>query len=134
MKTRGAFAAFAFVLISAVLGGVVYAHHSQAGFETPDKARPLKGTVVEYRWRNPHVLIFWNVKESDGKTTRWVGELGSVTSVLAGGIMNKNSLKPGDEITVLAVPSRAGTPEALIRRLTKADGTILSGEGANTRE
>ena len=134
MKIRRAFAAFAFVLISAVFGGVVYAHHSQAGFETPDKAKPLKGTVVEYRWRNPHVLIFWDVKETGGKTTRWVGELGSVTTVLAGGVMNKNSLNPGDEITVLAVPSRAGTPEALIRRLTKADGTILSGEGANTRE
>jgi hypothetical protein len=134
VKTRTAFAAFAFILISAVPGGALYAHHSQAGFETPDKAKPLKGTVVEYRWRNPHVLIFWDVKEADGKNTRWVGELGSVTSVLAGGTMNKNSLKPGDEIQVLAIPSRAGTPEAIIRQLKRADGTILSGEGANTRE
>jgi len=129
--TRQTFAAF--VLISLLLGGAVHAHHSQAGFETPDKAKLQKGTVAEYRWRNPHVLIFWDVKEPDGKVVRWVGELGSVTSVMAGG-MTKNSLKPGDEITVLAVPSRAGTPEALIRRLAKADGTVLSGEGANTRE
>ena len=133
MITRQTFAAFSFVLISALLGGAVVAHHSQSVFETPDKAKPLKGTVVEYRWRNPHVLIFWEVKEPDGKVVRWVGELGSVTSVMAGG-MTKNSLKPGDEITILAVPSRAGTPEALIRRLAKADGTVLSGEGANTRE
>jgi hypothetical protein len=112
-------------------GGVVFAHHSQAGFETNDKARVVKGTVTEYRWRNPHVLIFWDVKDESGKAVRWVGELGSVTSALAGGL-SKDSLKRGDEITVTIVPSKAGTPEALIRRLVKADGTVLSGE--NTRE
>jgi hypothetical protein len=57
VKTR-ALVAFSFILISAILGGVAYAHHSQAGFETPDKAKALKGTVVEYRWRNPHVLRY----------------------------------------------------------------------------
>jgi hypothetical protein len=133
LSTRRGVVVFAFMLISAISGRFVYAHHSQAGFETADKAKPLKGTVVEYRFRNPHVLVFWDVKEPDGKTVRWVGELGSVTTVMAGGL-TKNSLKPGDEITVLAVPSRAGTPECLIRRLAKADGTVLSGEGANTRE
>lgn len=128
MRTRRGLAVFAFVLTSVLISGVVYAHHSQAGFETPDKAKLLKGTVVEYRWRNPHVLLFWDTKDESGKVVRWVGELGSVTSVMANGL-TKDSLKPGDEITVLAVPSKAGTPECLIRRLTKADGTVLTGEG-----
>lgn len=132
MRTRRVFVAvFAQMLILSMAGSVVFAHHSQAGFATNDKAIVLKGIVAEYRWRNPHVLIFWDVKDESGKVVRWVGELGSVTSALAGGL-SKDSLKPGDEITVTAVPSKAGTPESLIRRLVRADGTVLSGE--NTRE
>ena len=132
MRTQRALVAvFALVLIFATLGRVTSAHHSQSGFETNDKAILLKGTVSEFRWRNPHVLIFWDVKADSGKVVRWVGEVGSVTSTLANGL-NKNSLKPGDEITVTAVPSKSGTPESLIRKLVKADGTVVVTE--NTRD
>jgi Family of unknown function (DUF6152) len=124
------------LFISAVvvlLSNVSLAHHSQAGFETPDKAIPLKGTVVEFRWRNPHILIFWDVKDDSGKVVRWVGELGSISTASAGGL-TKDSLKPGDEISVMAIPSRAGTPQSLIGKLVKADGTVLVGRAAGANE
>ena len=105
--------------------GVVRAHHNQAGFETPDKAITLEGTVAEYRWRNPHVLIFWNVEGENGEVVRWTGELGSVNTSIANGL-TRRSLEPGDRITVTAIPSRAGTPVSLIERLVKEDGTVLS--------
>ncbi len=106
-------------------GGVVQAHHSQAGFATDKEAIILEGTVAEYRWRNPHVLIFWDVAGENGEVVRWVGELGSVNTCIANG-MTKTSLIPGDKITVHAIPSRAGTPVSLIEGLVKEDGTVLS--------
>lgn len=113
MKVQRLFSAALLLAAVAVLfTNVSWAHHSQAGFETPDKAIPLKGTVVEFRWRNPHILIFWDVKDESGKVVRWVGELGSISSASAGGL-TKDSLKPGDEISLMAIPSRAGTPRAL---------------------
>jgi hypothetical protein len=125
--------AFGFALCLS-LGSVISAHHSQAGFETPDKAIPMKGTVVEFRWRNPHILVFWDAKdEKTGKVVRWVGELGSISTVSASGL-TKDSLKPGEEINITAIPSKAGTPESIISKLTKADGTLLVGRAANPNE
>jgi len=107
-----------------LVGGVVRAHHNQAGFEAPDKAIVLEGTVAEYRWRNPHVLIFWDVEGENGEVVRWTGELGAVVTSISNGL-SRRSLQPGDRITVTAIPSRAGTPVSLIERLVKEDGTVL---------
>jgi len=125
-----ALTAFALFIIS---GGLVFGHHSQAGFETPDKAISMKGTVVEFRWRNPHILVFWDVKDDGtGKVVRWVGELGSTATASASGL-TKDSLKQGDEIAVTAIPSRAGTPQAIISKLIK-DGTVLVGRAPTAVE
>jgi uncharacterized protein DUF6152 len=126
-------AALLIATVLVIFTNVSSAHHSQAGFETPDKAIPLKGTVVEFRWRNPHILIFWDVKDDSGKVVRWVGELGSIATASAGGL-TKDSLKPGDEISLMAIPSRAGTPQSIISKLVKADGTVLVGRAAAANE
>jgi hypothetical protein len=134
LKVQRLFCVALFISAVVVLfSNVSLAHHSQAGFETPDKAIPLKGTVVEFRWRNPHILIFWDVKDDSGKVIRWVGELGSISSASAGGL-TKDSLKPGDEISLMAIPSRAGTPQSIISKLVKADGTVLVGRAAAANE
>ena len=129
MRTRCVLAAAVFVpmvVFPLLDGGVVRAHHSQAGFESEDKVIILEGTVAEYRWRNPHVLLFWDVEDENGEIVRWVGELRSVSSSLSDGL-SKQSLKPGDKITVTAIPSRAGTPVSLIHKLVNEDGTVLVG-------
>jgi Family of unknown function (DUF6152) len=134
LKVQRLFCVALFISAVVVLfSNVTLAHHSQAGFETPDKAIPLKGTVVEFRWRNPYILIFWDVKDDSGKVVRWVGELGSISSASAGGL-TKDSLKPGDEISLMAIPSRAGTPQSIISKLVKADGTVLVGRAAAANE
>ena len=126
MRWVWAVAAFAALAVFPNLsGGVVQAHHSQAGFATDEPPIILEGTVAEYRWRNPHVLIFWDVEGENGEVVRWAGELGSVNTCIANG-MTKTSLQPGDRITVTAIPSRAGTPVSLIHGLVKEDGTVLS--------
>src|ERR1051326_7186017 len=69
---------------SAVLAAVVafplalFAHHSRAHYGTDETT--TTGTVIEYKWRNPHVFVVWEVKDQSGKSTQWVGEMASVTS------------------------------------------------------
>ena len=113
-------------VVLAVPTGIAFAHHSNA--EYGDKMVTMSGTVAEYRWRNPHVTVVWDVKATDGKTTRWRGELASVTSVMGHGL-TKNSLKPGDEIKIAVFPSKLGTPESVIVYITRADGTVVLGWG-----
>lgn len=110
----------------AIFGGVLAAHHSQPGFDPNDPPKELKGVVAEYRWRNPHVLFFFDVKDDSGKVVRWVGEFGSVTSSIARG-MTKDTFKVGEEVVVTAVQAKAGTPVAQLRKIVKADGTTVGG-------
>ena len=125
MKLRRAFllAVSALVAVLPTLSGVVFAHHSRAHYGNEEST--TKGVVLEYKWRNPHVFVVWAVKDQSGKTTQWVGEMASLTSMIADG-MTKDSLKQGDEITVVAFPSKnPGSSEALIKKITKADGTVV---------
>ena len=110
----------------AAFGGVVAAHHSQTGFDPNDPPIEVKGTVAEFRWRNPHVLLFWDAKDASGKTERWVAEFASVPTSISRG-MSKNTMKVGEEITATCIRARAGGPVcALVRKIVKADGTIIS--------
>ena len=69
MKTQKVLAVAVFVSLFAMLGGLVSAHHSTAGY---DKAKTvaLKGTVAEWIWRNPHCIMVWDVKDANGKVVR----------------------------------------------------------------
>jgi hypothetical protein len=116
---------FALAII-ALSGAVMAAHHSQPGFNPNDKPVQLKGVVAEYRWRNPHVLFFWDVKDEAGKSVRWVGEFASISSSLARGI-TKDTFKVGDEVTVTGRRATAGTPIMQIISVVKPDGTSING-------
>jgi hypothetical protein len=117
--------ALVFACVTA-LGTIVGAHHSQTGFDPDAAPMELKGTVAEYRWRNPHVLIFWDVKDNDGKAERWVAEFASVSTSLSRG-MTKNTFVAGEEITITCIRARAGGPVcAQIKKIVKADGTLVN--------
>ena len=123
---------FALAVAFLMLGAVVSAHHSAAHYSK--QAMTTRGVVVEYKWRNPHVVIVWEVKGKAGEITHWVGELSSVTTMISDG-MTKDSLKQGEEIEVVACPSmNPGSTEAWVRTIKKADGTVVvdSSRGACT--
>src|SRR5215467_7191252 len=125
MSSRRTFAVavLALVVVIVISSGPVLAHHSRAHYGLEEST--TKGTVLEYKWRNPHVYVVWAVKDQSGKTIQWVGEMASLTSMIADG-MTKDSLKIGDEITVVSFPSKnPGSTEALIKKITKADGTVV---------
>lgn len=100
----------------------VLAHHSTAAYQ--DQEITLRGTVAEYDWGNPHVVVTWDVKDDSGKVVRWTGELASVTSLLADG-MTKNSLKPGDQVIMIVRPAKSGSPNCVISQIKLADGTMV---------
>jgi len=113
-----------FVLaLSAAFAGVALAHHSVAGFDSKKEVE-VKGTIVQFVWRNPHVVVVWDVKDENGKVTQWSGEMNSPTSMIQVG-MNRNSLKPGDEVIVTINPSKTNNPIAVVRKVTMADGKLV---------
>jgi len=102
------------------LSQAAIAHHSTTYYALEPKV--IRGTVVEFRWRNPHAVVVWDTKDDSGKPVRWAGELSSVTTLMGDGL-TKDSLKTGDEIIFTVRPSKAGTPAAVIQSMKKPDGT-----------
>jgi hypothetical protein len=103
----------------------VLAHHGAAAFENdPAKRLVLKGTVVEWLWANPHTLLQFDVKGTDGQTVRWVVEASNPPDMVNRGWSIK-SFKSGDEVTVTVRPVKSGKPVGSIVQVEFADGRIL---------
>ena len=83
------------------------AHHGAAG-QDMTKLTTVKGTVTDFQFINPHVLLYLDVKDESGKVEKWVGELNGPNEMTRQH-MNKNTLKPGDEITVVGNRSKNGS-------------------------
>ena len=105
--------------IVALLGGVfafsvpLFAHHGAASFDTT-KTVTVKGTVTEYVWTNPHVLVKMDVKDASGTVTNWVVEVWNpVTQANKG--WTKNTFKPGDEVSVDVTAAKNNRPVGMIR-------------------
>jgi hypothetical protein len=83
-----------------------WSHHSDAGVYAEEPIT-LQAVVVEFRMINPHTLIFVDVADENGRTAHWQIETGSVAQLTRRG-WDKNTLKPGDRITVTGLPARDG--------------------------
>lgn len=100
-----------------------FSHHSNVAFEVT-KVVTITGVVKEFQWRNPHTWVILTVDDGKGKKVDWSVE-GRAPGVLLRAGWTKNSILPGETITVDMSPAKDGTNSGLIARVTKADGTIL---------
>ena len=99
------------------------AHHSFAMFDQR-KVMTIEGTVHEFQWTNPHAFIELDARNAQGRTTRYSIELNSPNNLTRQG-WRRNSLRPGETISLRMAPLRNGSPGGLFLDLTKADGTVL---------
>jgi len=107
------------------------AHHSTAEFDYT-KQVTIKGTVKEVQWTNPHSFIQLMVNGSGDQVVQWSVEIGSPSLNINTG-WKKNSVKPGDVVTMDLAPARNGKPYGTLRVLTFADGRHLEGVAARMR-
>jgi hypothetical protein len=125
----------------------LHAHHSfSAEFDARKEIRAT-GSVTRLDWQNPHGWIHLTVTEicertaargpdaveqewacrapgGSEKDADWAFELGSPNGLMRQG-WTRNSLKPGDVITVLGSRARDGSTNSNARSVTTADGKRL---------
>ena len=99
------------------------AHHSNSAFDG-DKVTVLTGTVVEWKWTNPHVWIILSVDDGKGGKAQWSIE-GRTPGQLVRAGWPKTTLKTGETITVDFSPAKDGSPTGLLTRVRRADGTVV---------
>jgi hypothetical protein len=101
----------------------LYAHHGTASYDT-SKTVTVKGTVTEFQFVNPHVLVYCDAKDDKGNVQKWQGELTSPNHLARNG-WTRSSLKPGDEVTLAGFPAKSGVTSLWITKVLLADGTSL---------
>jgi hypothetical protein len=82
------------------------AHHS---FEMFDSSRTinLTGTIKDFQWTNPHTWTWVDVPNDKGGIDTW-GIEGMSPNYLARRGWTKNTLKPGDKVTITVFPLKDG--------------------------
>jgi hypothetical protein len=102
------------------MGSVAYAHHSfQATFQ-PDAKIDVEGVVTKFSFRNPHIIIYFDVTNADGSVTNWMSEGGSATTSRRNG-WERNSVKPGELIRVHGDSTHDGSPMVSIGTVNVLD-------------
>jgi hypothetical protein len=125
MSPRPILTALAAAAAFLALPGTAGAHHSYAMFDMT-KTMDLKGTVVQFKWTNPHAWLTLSVKDANGQDVVWNIEMNSPNN-LAGMGWKRSSLKPGDAVTITIHPLRDGKAGGSFMAVTTAAGESLKG-------
>lgn len=93
--------------VALAVAGAASAHHSGSMYDA-SKKNTLQGTVTKFDWTNPHAWIQVDaVDPADKHAVRWVFEsLGTNQLTRAG--WKRDSLKPGDQATIVFNPLHDG--------------------------
>ena len=113
-----------------------YAHHAFAAEFDLNKPFDVSGVVSRVAWQNPHVYVFLDAKDANGKTVTYAMECNSVNTLLHKG-WTRDALKKGDAVTISAYgakdprPLADGSIHANARSIRFTDGrTVSAGSSA----
>jgi len=97
--------------------GAASAHHSFAMFDFT-RIVTIKGTVKEFQWANPHVILWVEPEVKDGaKPAPWFAELTSPGNLTRVG-WDKRAFKGGQRIELLIHPLRDGKSGGAFKQAT----------------
>ena len=128
MASRPILAALLLLLPMATL----VAHHSLAAEFDSSKPVVLHGKITKVDWMNPHVYIWIDAVDTGGRVTNW-----KVESVAPNYLQRlgwaKESVKPGDTITIRAYVAKDELKLAKMDTVTLPDGRRLTMGRADDR-
>src|SRR5215469_9678322 len=97
------------------------AHHAVPAEFDPAQRLTFDGVVTKVEWSNPHVYFYADIKDRNGKSANWAFEAAGPNQLARLG-WNRDSLKTGDRVIVVACPARGGARVASARSIKMTDG------------
>lgn len=92
-------------------------HHGSNVVYDLTKSITVAGTVTEFQFVNPHTQILFDVTGEDGSVVGWLAGLpGSIRLTQEEG-WSMDTLKPGDEISILGAPARNDAPSVWVEQV-----------------
>jgi len=118
--------------VAILLAGAQAAAHHGPGLYDRTKSVSVTGRVTQFRFMNPHVLIYVAAAGEDGREIVWSGELTSPNRLARSATpvdWHKDLLKPGDVVTLSGNPAQNGAPALLLNRVLDGEGNVLTATG-----
>jgi len=112
------------VLSLLVTAGPADAHHSWQLDRS--KMVTLTGSVTRFDFANPHVQVYFESREENGDQGTWQAGGPSPNQLSRGG-WTRDSIKPGDQITVAGYRNRNGSRILRFDTITLSGGQVLNG-------
>jgi hypothetical protein len=103
--------------------GPAFAHHAWHGYDMVNLTS-VKGTVTQFDWGNPHVWINFEMTDEKGTVEKWAAG-GPSPSRMANTGWDKETLKPGDQITAVGHRITDGTNNMRLVKVVLSDGREL---------
>ena len=103
--------------------GLVYAHHGTSAYDTT-KLTTVKGTVTDFQFNNPHVIISVESKDDKGKVELWISEANS-PNVLTRHGWDRDIIKKGDQITIIGYRPKNGAKTLRLQKVVLSTGQEL---------
>jgi len=132
MRRRAVFASTLLALMVNLRGAPVLAHHGTGISYDNSQLFTSQAVVTEFEFKNPHVRIFFDMKDpKTNQVTHWSGEMAAPSVYLRDGWTKAQAveqLKPGTVLTISYWLSKAeenlppGVGAALIVRIRNAKG------------
>jgi hypothetical protein len=111
------------------------AHHSFAAEYDSNQPVTVQGVIDRVSWVNPHAYVYINVRDQSGEAALWAFEALSPNALTRQG-WSRDSLQPGEEVTIEGFMAKDGLPladgsgaiHANSSLITRADGgTVFRG-------
>jgi hypothetical protein len=114
------------ILIPALLliEKVADAHHSFSAVYDGTKQTTVTGVVTQFRFVNPHAMMYVDAPDASGKAAKWIVEFDGRLNLSNFG-WTENSIKSGERVTVTGNPSHTESNRLFFIKLVHADGTEL---------
>jgi len=103
--------------------GQVSAHHGSSNYDL-SKSVSVKGTVTQFEFINPHSAIHLEAKDDKGNAELWLIEADSPNNLARAG-WSRESLKPGDLVTVVGNRLKDGSKVMRLQKIIFSDGREL---------
>jgi len=122
MKNWG-LAWFAGIAVLLMISVTAFAHHGTSAYDTT-KLTTVKGTVTDFQFNNPHVIISVETKDDKGNVEMWISEANS-PNVLSRHGWSRDIIKKGDQITIIGYRPKNGAKTLRLQKVVLSNGQEL---------
>lgn len=99
-------------------------HHAFSPVYDEKRIITVQGVVTEFKYVNPHAMMYMDVTDETGKVVKWTIEFAGRLNLDEAG-WTPESIKAGERITVTGNPTHTGSQRMFFRELVRPDGSKL---------